>query len=205
MLPLFQSRRHSGRPASYLSASALALLLTQASCSSPMPLPTVESVDLPRFMGDWYVMAHLPARIEREAVNAVESYALREDGKIATTYTFRKGGFDGPIKTYRPTGTVRDRETNATWDMQFLWPFQAEYLIVDLDTEYQTTIIGRSKLDYVWVMSRKPSLEPADWERIEARLAELGYDPAQVRRVPHRWPDSGHPIQTEEASDDTGA
>lgn len=174
---------------------ALALPLLGASCSSPMPLPTVQDVDLERFMGDWFVLAHVPASIERKAFNAVESYALRDDGKVATTYVFRKGGFDGPLKEYRPVGTVRDRETNATWDMQFLWPFQAEYLIVELDDEYSVTIIGRSKLDYVWVMARTPEISPERWTALEAKLVELGYDLTRLRRVPQQWPDPQHPVQ----------
>jgi apolipoprotein D and lipocalin family protein len=32
-------------------------------------------VDVPRFMGDWYVIAHIPSWPEREAYDAVESYA----------------------------------------------------------------------------------------------------------------------------------
>ena len=40
------------------------------------PLPTVDKVDLPRFMGDWYVIANIPTFMERGAHNAVESYAL---------------------------------------------------------------------------------------------------------------------------------
>ena len=58
-------------------------------------MPTVAKVDLPRFMGDWYVIANIPTFIETGAHNAVESYALAEDGSIETTFTFRDGAFDG--------------------------------------------------------------------------------------------------------------
>jgi apolipoprotein D and lipocalin family protein len=67
------------------------------------PLRAIERpVDLQRFMGDWYVIAHIPTFIEDEAFNGVESYRLDTDGTIATTYVFNNGGFDGPLKTYRP-------------------------------------------------------------------------------------------------------
>ena len=174
----------------------LVLLFGGSGCSTPMPLPTVQNVDLERFMGDWFVLAHIPAGIERKAYNAVESYALRDDGKIATTYAFRKGSFEGPLKEYQPVGTVRDRESNATWDMQFLWPFQAEYLIVELDDDYGVTVIGRSKLDYVWVMARTPEIAPVQWDALEAKLVDLGYDLTRLRRVPHQWPDAEHPAQS---------
>ena len=76
-------------------------------------------------MGDWYVVAGQLTWLEKEAYNGVETYELKEGGKIATTYTFRKGGFDGPVKTYHPSGYVFNRESNAEWRMQFVWPFEA--------------------------------------------------------------------------------
>ena len=42
-------------------------------------------------MGDWYVIASIPTRLERGAHNAVESYQLLADGTIDTTFTFNDG------------------------------------------------------------------------------------------------------------------
>ena len=77
------------------------------------PIQTVPHVDLQRFMGDWYVIANIPTFVEKDAYNAVESYEFDADGTIATTFTFRKGSFDGKPKRYRPRGFVLDRETDA--------------------------------------------------------------------------------------------
>lgn len=170
-----------------MRTSHLALVVTAvllSSCSSHAPMPTVPRVDLERFMGDWYVIAHIPAGLEEDAYDAVESYRLEPDGTIATTYTFRNGGFDGPAEEYHPNGVVRDTATNAEWGMQFIWPFRSEYLIVYLDADYSQTIIGRSSRDYVWIMARTPQLPEAEYERLVARVAELGYDTAKLRRVP---------------------
>jgi apolipoprotein D and lipocalin family protein len=54
-------------------------------------IKTVDEVDINRFMGDWYVLAHIPSYVEKNAFNAVESYKLNEDGSIATTFTFNEG------------------------------------------------------------------------------------------------------------------
>ncbi len=158
-----------------------------AGCAAAPPLPTVERVDLPRFMGDWYVIANIPTAIEKGAYNAVETYRLDDDGTIATTFTFRKGGFDGPQKTYNPRGFVRDTTTNATWGMQFVWPIKAEYLIIQLDEDYTRTVIGRSKRDYVWIMAREPTIPEADYQSILARLDDQGYDTSRIEKVPQRW------------------
>ena len=151
-------------------------------------IPPVAQVDLQRFMGDWYVIAHIPTFVEKDAYDAIESYALREDGKVRTTYRQRKGSFDAPVKTMHPVGTVRPGTGNAVWGMQFVWPIKAEYVIAYVDEAYQQTIIGRSKHDYVWVMARTPTIPDADYEAHVARLRDLGYDVSKLRRVPQRAP-----------------
>ena len=170
---------------SLLTLSGAALL---AGCQAGLPpLETVERVDLERFMGDWYVIANIPTFLEKDAHNAVESYRLDDDGTIATTFTFRKGAFDGPEKTYRPRGFVRDTESNAEWGMQFVWPIKADYRIVYLDESYSTTVIGRNKRDYVWIMAREPSIDEAHYGEIIRFLGEAGYDTEAILEVPQRW------------------
>ena len=108
------------------------------------PMPTVPHVDLARFMGRWYVIASIPTFIEKDAHNAVERYALAATARIATTFTFRAGGFDGEEKRYTPRGFVLDRASNALWGMQFVWPIKADYRIVYLTADYSQTVIGRA-------------------------------------------------------------
>ena len=172
------------RPASWVVAT-LAALCAACGTAPTRAIPAVAQVDLPRFMGDWYVIAHIPSFPERKAFDAVESYALRPDGKVQTTFRYRHGGFDQPLRTMRPVGTVRPGTRNAVWGMQFLWPIQAEYVIVYVDADYQQTIVGRSARDYAWIMARKPRIAESDYRAHLARLKALGYDIRQVRRVPH--------------------
>jgi apolipoprotein D and lipocalin family protein len=154
-------------------------------CQTMQPIHTVESVDLKRFMGDWYVIASIPTFIETDAYNGVESYKLAEDGSIETTFRFNRGGFQGPLKTYTPRGFVEDQQSNAVWGMQFIWPFKAEYRIIYLSDDYGQTIIGRTKRDYVWIMARKPSIPEEDYKRLVAFLEKQGYESGKLRRVPH--------------------
>lgn len=151
------------------------------------PLRLARQVDLQRFMGDWYVIASIPTFIEEGAHNAVESYRLAGDGTIATTFTFREGGFEGEKKTYTPTGFVRDTKSNAVWGMQFVWPIEADYRIVHVAPDYSTTVIGREKRDYAWIMARKPAIPEAEYRRLLGLLADQGYDISKVRKVPQRW------------------
>jgi apolipoprotein D and lipocalin family protein len=170
-------------------AGVASIAIMLSACSSAPTIPTAKSVDLPRFMGDWYVIANIPTWPERDAYNAIESYKLDPDGSIATTFTFRKGAFDGPEKVMRPRGFVTDEKSNAVWGMQFVWPIKAEYLISHVDAGYTETIIARSSRDYVWIMARKPVLPEEDYARLVQMVADLGYDVSKLQKVPQRWGD----------------
>jgi apolipoprotein D and lipocalin family protein len=174
--------------AAALFAPAIAVLAACQSTGQP-PLATVATVDLPRFMGDWYVIANIPTFIERGAHNAIESYALAPDGTIATTFTFREGSFEGKRKQYHPRGFILDRQSNAAWGMRFVWPIKADYRITYLSDDYGQTVIGRQKRDFVWIMARTPQIPEPDYERLLGLVAQQGYDISKVRRVPQRWPE----------------
>jgi apolipoprotein D and lipocalin family protein len=185
---LFVLAAQASRPMRRRRASVLVALLLSGCQNVPTtPLALAEKVDLPRFMGDWYVIASIPTFIETDAYNAVESYALAPDGTIETTFTFRHSAFDGPSRRYTARGYVLDRSSNAVWGMQFVWPVKADYRIAWLAPDYSATVIAREKRDFVWIMARTPHMADADYRRIEAFVAAQGYDAARIRRVPQRW------------------
>ncbi|MEX2608003.1 MAG: lipocalin family protein [Kiritimatiellia bacterium] len=155
-------------------------------CTSPKAIRTEPSVDLDRFMGDWYVVANIPTFLEKDAWNALETYERKEGGRIDTTFTFNKGGPDGELKTYTPVGFVRkDDPSNAVWGMRFVWPIKAEYIIMYVDENYQQTLVGRRKRDYLWIMARDPHLPEARLTELIDLAVEEGYERDDIQRVPH--------------------
>lgn len=178
----------------FLLKRSLALLLAVSAvgCASfgepdRPEIATATDVDLDRFMGRWYVIAHIPTFIEKKAYNAIEAYERRDDDTIDTTFSFNKGGFDGKLKTYTPVATVRPDTGNAIWGMQFVWPFKAEYRVIWVDADYAVTVIGRDKRDYVWIMAREPGMDTAVRADIDRFLVAQGYDLSEMREVPQRW------------------
>lgn len=175
-----------------LVALLVLALLHGCATDDAHPLEAMDRrLDLERFMGDWYVIGFIPITLpffsEEDAHNGVESYRLTDEGVIETTYTFRDGAFDGPEERFTPKGWVHDEETNAEWRMQFVWPFEAAYLIVYLDEDYQKTIIGVPDRSHVWIMSRDPQVSDAEYQRLLDYTETLGYEVGKVRRVPQRW------------------
>lgn len=167
-------------------AFRMALVIGGCAATPQSSLPTAGNVNLERFMGDWYVIAHIPAFLETNAYSAIESYRLNPDGTIATTYSFNDGAIDENARRYTPTGFVQDPVHNSTWEMQFVWPIRAEYLIAYLDADYKETIIARNARDLVWIMARTPSIPEANYARLVEMAEGWGYDVSKLRRVPQR-------------------
>lgn len=177
------------RPTALLMALATAFVPVAA--ADLPPIATVDRVDLPRYMGNWYVIANIPPRIEKGAHNSVENYRLEADGDIATVFTYRKGSFAEKVSTLKSTGIVKNAETKAEWGIRFVWPFTAEYLIAYLDADYTRAIVARNKRDYVWLMARTPEIAEEEYESFKRRIAAMGYDVAKLEKVPQKWPDEG--------------
>lgn len=160
-----------------------------AACQSAptRPLATVPNVDLPRFVGDWYVIANIPPWIEKGAQNSIENYRIDADGTIDITFTYLAEGSQGERKTLKSRGFIQDRKSNAVWGVQFIWPIKADYRITYLSPDYSQTIVSREKRDWVWIMARTPSIPDSDYQRLLALVGEQGYDVNKVQKVVQKW------------------
>ncbi|MGB2533494.1 MAG: lipocalin family protein, partial [Porticoccaceae bacterium] len=116
------------------------------------------------------------------------SYFLDPDGSIATTFSFNADSLEGEQKVYYPRGFIKNTQTNAEWGMQFIWPIKADYRIVYLDSNYQYTVIGRNKRDYVWIMARKPKISEQKLSELTEFVASVGYDINQLELATHKLP-----------------
>ena len=173
-----------GTSRNFLLACGLMLAGSSAQADDLPAITPVPNVDLPRFMGDWYVIATIPSWFEKDAWNPVETYRLEPDGRIDTLYRYRKGGFDGARKEIASTGFVTPGTGNAVWGVQLLWPIKAQYLITYVNDDYTQTIIARDKRDYVWVMARTPTIPKADYDALVERVRDLRYPMDRLRKVP---------------------
>ena len=179
-------------PKTLLLACALAASTTGAHAGDLPPIKPVAHVDLPRFMGKWYVIATIPTRFEKKAYNPVETYTLQPDGQIDTQFHFRNGGFDKPVEAIHSTGFVKAGSSNAVWGVQVFWPIKMQYVVAYLKDDYSQTIIARDARDYTWVMARTPSVSQADYDALIARVTQLGYSSRDIRKAPQAWPESGN-------------
>ncbi len=167
----------------------LFLILAAIGCSTMVGnVKTVESVDINKFMGDWYVLAGRFTFLEKDVHNGLESYTWnKENDRIDVDFTYNKGALNGPKKSLPQKAWIYNHSTNAHWKVSPLWPFKFDYLIVALDENYRWTAIGVPDQKYLWIMAR-------DWKNPESTIEEaithlnrIGYDTKNFVRVPQQW------------------
>ncbi|MBT6325044.1 MAG: lipocalin family protein [Bdellovibrionales bacterium] len=156
-------------------------------CSSLDYRKTVKYVDLERFMGDWYVIAGRVTFLEKNAYNPIESYTWNSGKKrIDINFTFNKGSFLGKKKSIPQKGYIHNDKTFAHWKISPIWPLKLDYLVIELDQNYQWTVIGVPSQKYLWIMARTPQISNSLYSEIMSRLEIKNYNHQNVKMMPQQ-------------------
>ena len=149
------------------------------------PLTVVPSVDLERYAGKWYEIAHLPFRFQRDCDrDTTATYALRPDGKISVLNACRTA--EGKLNTAKGTARVASPNgPNTKLKVTFFWPFSGNYWIIDLDPGYQWAVVGEPNRRYLWVLSRESKIDEATFNGILERARNQGYDLSRLILTRH--------------------
>lgn len=157
-------------------------LLAGCSHTPKPPLPTVERVDLDRYLGTWYEIALLPNRFQAQCAGETQATYTREGEHIRVVNRCRRE--DGKIEQARGIAKVVPGSGGAKLRVSFFRPFYGDYWILALDPGYTWVLVGEQSRRYGWVLSRTPSMSEADFQEAMARASALGYEPARFRRTP---------------------
>jgi apolipoprotein D and lipocalin family protein len=167
-------------------ALAVGLVVIAGGCrTTHPPLDVVDEVDLDRYLGRWYEIASFPQRFQRGCVASTATYSRRDDGRIGVLNECRDGSLDGELRRARGVAWVADEEGSpAKLEVQFFWPFRGAYWIIELDPDYRYAAVGHPSRDYLWILSRTPTLDPKLYRALLARLEAKDYDLSRLRETP---------------------
>lgn len=164
-------------------AALFALLLAAPGCAlleREAPPATAPNVDLGRYLGTWYEIASYPTWFQRGCTHTTATYARNPDGSIRVRNECER---DGKRDGIDGRAWVAERDP-ARLRVRFFWPFSAPYWILAVGPAYDWALVGTPDRDYLWVLSRTPTLDPSTWDAITALARERGFDPARLRRTP---------------------
>jgi apolipoprotein D and lipocalin family protein len=144
------------------------------------PLASVPKLDISRYAGQWYEIAHLPMRYQKDCIGDITAhYTLNADGTVAVRNTCRTAegtdvaeGVAKPVAGHPARLEVSFAPGWLSW-VPFVW---ADYWVIAIDPDYQWAIVGEPDRDYLWILSRTPSMERSRFEALKAQATAMGYD-----------------------------
>jgi apolipoprotein D and lipocalin family protein len=146
------------------------------------PLQTVRHVDLNRYIGKWFEIARYPNIFERKCDHDVTAeYSIKANGSIRVVNSCVRG--DGRIDRSEGTAHVVDTLTNAKLKVTFFWPFYGKYWIIGLDNQYQYAVVGEPSHEYVWILSRTPTLPDNVYQKVLQQVTTSGYEPQKLAKT----------------------
>ena len=156
------------------------------SISLLFPHPTVENLDIEKFMGRWYVISLIPNWIEKDATNSYDDYKLNDDGTVDITYHAIQNNSKKQIKQ---KGII-DKDNPAKWEIKFIKPwvpfFKAPYEVIIIDKDYQNMVVGYPDNSFGWIMSRDTSIDSLSYVKILDELEnKFGYSKEEFKKVLH--------------------
>ena len=181
-----------------LVAAATAAFLVVA-CSSPTPprgVTVVNNFDAKRYLGTWYEIARFDHRFERGLEKVTATYSLRDDG-----------GLNVINKGYNPDREMWQQSegkayftgapTRAALKVSFFGPFYGGYNVIALDREYRHALVCGPDRDYLWILSRTPTISDEVKQEMLAVATREGFDVSKfiwVQQPGSEWGLSFRPI-----------
>lgn len=140
--------------------TTVAVAFLVVACSTPTPpkgVTVVENFDAKRYLGRWYEIARFDHSFERGLDQVTATYSTLDDGGIQVInrgFNANRGKWQQSIGKAYFTGSP-DR---AALKVSFFGPFYGGYNVIALDKDYQHALVCGPDRDYLWILSRTPTI-----------------------------------------------
>jgi apolipoprotein D and lipocalin family protein len=147
-------------------------------------LQPVQYVELNRYVGLWYEIAHYPSKYQEGCQNSVVRFSLRDNGEIDVLNSCRDKR-EGALHHADGRGWVTDTSNNARLKVSYFWPFRKEYVIIDQGTEYEYSVICTVDRKNIWIIARTPIINSNVFERIVTNIEKQGFHRDNLIKTEH--------------------
>jgi apolipoprotein D and lipocalin family protein len=136
-------------------------------------LEVVPHVELEKYLGKWYEIAHLPAKFQEGCNETTATYTLLKDGSISVLNQSIK---NGKKKQAKGKAKVVDKNSNAKLKVSFFWPFYGDYWIIKLGNAYDHAVVGTPNREYLWILNRTPKMDEKLYSQLIEFAKSKGFD-----------------------------
>lgn len=153
-------------------------------------LTTIAALDVPRYMGPWHEIAKYPNRFQKQCVGSTQAeYSLETDGRVRVLNRCRVegGGTQEAVGIARQIGDADSAKLKVrfapAW-LSFLPWVWGDYWIIDLDRDYQLVAVSEPTRQFLWILSRAPTVAPENLNALVQRLRDKGFDIDKLEMTP---------------------
>lgn len=144
-------------------------------------LEVVPHVDLSRYLGKWFEVAHLPFKFENGCSEITATYSLNKDGGVSVLNACRK---NGKVKVAKGKAKEVDKVSGAKLKVTFFWPFYGDYWIINLGSQYDYSVVGTPNRRYLWILSRTPQMDDKLYMQLTEFAKAKGFDAQSLIKTP---------------------
>jgi apolipoprotein D and lipocalin family protein len=161
------------------------LMSLLSSCRSiPKGAMAVKPFDITKYLGQWYEVARLDFRFERNLNNTTARYSFNPDGSINVL----NRGFDYKTNKWKESiGKAKfvGDTTEAKLKVSFFGPFYAGYNVIAIDPDYTYALIAGKNKKYLWLLSRGKTMPENIKQNYLKKAESLGYNISDLVWVEH--------------------
>lgn len=162
-----------------------------APAHGPPPLRAITELSVERYMGRWYEIAKLPNWFQRQCVSDTSAqYSLLPQGGVQVLNQCRRpnGEMDQALGLAQQQGGPSSPKLKVRFAPAWLsfvpWVW-GDYWVVDLDPAYELVAVSEPRREYLWVLSRTPTVEPTRYAALLARLSAMGLPVDKLETTRH--------------------
>ena len=153
----------------------------------PENIKPVDNFNITPYLGKWYEIARLDHPFERGLSNISADYTLQNDGSIQV---LNQGWNEEDGAWQQAIGTAKfaDSQDKGHLKVSFFGPFYSSYVVYYLEADYSVALVSGYNRDYMWILSRTPTLTPTQLDKYVTIASNAGFDthaliyPAQQTR-----------------------
>jgi len=167
-----------------LAALAAAAVFATGCLGYPDTVKPVKGFDLDRYLGKWYEVARLDHSFERGLSKVTAEYSLKGDGGVRVV----NRGFDaseGKWEEAEGKAYFVEGPDKGYLKVSFFGPFYGSYAIFELDEDYRYAFVSGSDEDYLWFLSRTPTVSDELRARFVKKAKAAGFPTDELIFVEH--------------------
>jgi apolipoprotein D and lipocalin family protein len=150
--------------------------------ANDVPVKTIPSLDVQRYLGACYEIAKYPNWFQKKCVSNTKAvYSARADGTLKVLNSCKTA--DGEVSEAEGTARQIGSKDSPKLEVRFAPAWLAfvpmvwgDYWVIDLDPQYQVAVVSDPHREYLWILSRTPQLDKKVYEDTLQRLQAQQFD-----------------------------